>query len=124
VRSAECSACFDGIGYLKPLLQLYVDGMKQILPFIPNTSYACWKSARTNGETGEEAIQKMQQEINSNWNNQYKKVGDVERYRTFFGPNAPTPERLLPTAKILFDPITCQKEIYDKRKKAYKWEVI
>ena len=122
--SAQCSACFDGTSYLKLLLQLYADGMKQILPFIPDTSYACWKSARTNGETGEEAIQEMQKAINSKWFNSYVKAGDEERFSTFFGPNAPTPEQLLPTAKILFDPITCQKEMYDKKKKTSKWEII
>ena len=122
--SAECSACFDGTGYLKILLQLYVNGMKQILPFIPDTSYACWQSARKNGETSEEAIQKMQDAINSKWYNQYSKAGDEEKFRAFFGPQPPTPEQLLPTAKQLFDPITCQKETYNSKKKTSQWEVI
>ncbi len=122
--SAECSSCIDGTGYLLELLRLYVNGMKQILPFIPDTSYACWQTARTNGETGEEAIQKIQNAINSKWYNQYAKAGDEEKFRIFFGPAAPTQEQLLPTAKILFDPILCQKETYNSKKKTSQWEVI
>ena len=123
-QTAECSACFDGMSYLKMLLQLYADGMKQILPFIPNTSYACWQAARTNGETSAEAIEKMQEAINKQWYNQYNKAGDVEKFEASFGPQAPTPEQLLPTAKILFDPVTCQKEVYNSKKNTSKWEVI
>lgn len=122
--SASCSSDFDGMSYLEPLLRLYVEGMKRILPFIPNTSYACWKAAREHGETGEEAYQKMQEAIAKEWNNGYNKQGDVERYGMYFGPEPPLPEHLLPAVKVLFDPLSCHKETFNKRKKATQQEEI
>lgn len=119
--SVQCTACFDGMDYLRILVQLYADGMKQILPFFPKTSYACWKASRSSQDAPDEAILKA---MRSEWQNAYAKQGEVENYKMFFGEEMPSPDTVLPIAKLLFDPIICQKEVYNKRKKMIQWEIV
>lgn len=119
---AECSAYFNGMDYLIPLVQLYADGMKQILPFFPRTSYACWKAARLVSPSSSDGAFAIQNAILQEWASGYSHRGEVEEYRAFFGETPPDTDRILPIAKQLFDPITCQKEV--KKKKNTEKEVI